>query len=110
MKKSRIYADYLQDMLDAAQYAHQFIVGMTFESFTGDVRTQFAVIRALEIIGEASKNIPQAIKAKHSEVPWREIAGMRDKMVHDYIGVNLRVVWKTVEEDIASLIPLLNSC
>ena len=63
----------------------------------------FAVVRALEIIGEAAKRIPQDVRDKHANVPWREMAGMRDKLTHDYFTVNLEVVWKTTVEDLPSL-------
>ncbi len=83
MKSERSYSDYLQDMLDASIKARNFIKGMSAEEFARDEKTQFAVIRALEIIGEASKKIPQAFKDQNPEIPWRVIAGMRDKMIHD---------------------------
>jgi uncharacterized protein with HEPN domain len=65
------------------------------------------VIRALEIIGEATKQVPQSVKDSYPEVPWRQMAGMRDKLIHDYFGVNLVVVWKTVIEDLPNLEPLI---
>lgn len=107
MKSERVYSDYLQDMLAACLKAIDFITDMSFEKFTTDEKTQFAVIRALEIIGEASKKIPQAFKDQTPEIPWRAIAGMRDKMIHDYMGINQAVVWKTVNEDLPPLIEQL---
>jgi len=73
---------------------------MTRGQFLEDEKTQFAVVRGLEIIGEAAKKIPASIKAKHPQVPWREVAGMRDKLVHDYFGVNAEVAWRTAVEDV----------
>ncbi|HMK93859.1 MAG TPA: HepT-like ribonuclease domain-containing protein [Candidatus Limnocylindrales bacterium] len=61
------------------------------------------MLRAVEIIGEASKNIPAAVKTKYSEIPWKDIAGMRDKVIHVYFGVDLKRVWRTVTEDIPNL-------
>jgi uncharacterized protein with HEPN domain len=107
MKSERIYSVYLQDMLDACLKAIHFISDKSFEEFARDEKTQFAVIRALEIIGEASKKIPQAFKEQTPEIPWRPIAGMRDKVIHDYMGVNQAVVWKTVIEDLPPLIEQL---
>jgi uncharacterized protein with HEPN domain len=68
-----------------------------------DEKTQYAVIRAIEIIGEASKKRPKSLKNKYSTIPWREISGMRDKLIHDYFGVNQKVIWKTVKEDLPVL-------
>ena len=73
----------------------------------GDDKTIFAVVRALEIIGEATKRIPQTVRDQEPSVPWRAMAGMRDKRAHDYIGVNLTVVWKTASEDLPGLKPTI---
>ena len=106
MKKAE-FLDYVDDMLDAISKITTFLSGFDFETFSKDDKTQFAVIRALEIIGEASKKIPDKIKTSYSDIPWREIAGMRDKLIHDYFGVDIDVVWKTALEDIPSVSNLL---
>jgi len=103
MKKERSHQDYLTDMLDAMSKARQFVAGMSFEQFSTDDKTVYAVIRALEIVGEATKKIPPEVRALRPNIPWREIAGMRDKLTHDYFGVNVSVIWKTVGEDLPSL-------
>jgi uncharacterized protein with HEPN domain len=100
VKVPRDYRDYLQDMLGATEKVAAFVQGMTRGQFLEDEKTQFAVVRGLEIIGEAAKKIPDSVKVKHPQVPWREVAGMRDKLVHDYFGVNAEVVWRTAVEDV----------
>ena len=103
MSVKRIYLDYLNDILDSIVKIGKFIENLSFYEFQVDEKTQYAVIRALEIIGEASKKIPIEIKETSSNIPWREISGMRDKLIHDYFGVDTEVVWKTATENILSL-------
>jgi uncharacterized protein with HEPN domain len=67
------------------------------------VKKQYAVLRGLEIIGEATKNLSRELKTKHREIPWREIAGMRDKLIHEYFGVNLELVWVTIKNELPEL-------
>jgi uncharacterized protein with HEPN domain len=83
--------------------ALSFVKGMDYDRFAKDRKTVYAVIRALEIIGEASKNLPSPIKARYSQIPWKDMAGMRDKVIHAYFGVDLKRVWNTVNVDIPSL-------
>jgi uncharacterized protein with HEPN domain len=103
MKSGRTYIDYLEDIKEAIDKGLKFIEEMNFESFKEDEKTQYAVICAIEVIGEASKKIPDEIKSNYSFVPWREIGRMRDKLIHDYFGVNEEVVWKTANEDLPEL-------
>ncbi|MBC8526646.1 MAG: DUF86 domain-containing protein [Candidatus Cloacimonetes bacterium] len=102
-EKDRIIIDYLNDILESIINIKSFINDMDFPAFQEDKKSQYAVIRALEIIGEASKKIPKKVKENYSLIPWRFIAGMRDKLIHDYFGVDVQVVWITITEDILSL-------
>ncbi|MBW8877823.1 MAG: DUF86 domain-containing protein [Acidobacteria bacterium] len=95
----RTYLDFLQDILYCLQKAQSFIAGMTFEEFSTDEKTHFAVVRAFEIVGEAVKRLPPGLKNQYPALPWREMAGMRDKLIHDYFGVNLQVVWETALDE-----------
>ena len=103
MRDERLYKDYLEDIIEAIDKTSEFINGITYDRFCQDDRTLFAVIRALEIIGEATKRIPDSVRLEHSEIPWREMAGMRDKLIHDYTGVDRELVWKTATDDLPEL-------
>jgi len=97
--------DYIEDVIEAMNDAMSFVEGMEYDDFLKDRKTVYAVIRAIEIIGEAVKKIPELVKNRYPQIPWREMAGMRDKLIHEYFGVNLRAVWDTVKQDIPSLKP-----
>jgi len=104
----REYSDYLQDMLDNAERALNFVQGMEYDEFFEDEKTNYAVMRALEVIGEASAKIPEDVRKANPRIPWREISAMRNKLMHEYFGANLEVVWKTVQEDLPVIIPVLH--
>lgn len=77
--------------------------GVTKEEFFENKEKQYAVLRALEIIGEATKNLSRELKAKNRGIQWRDIAGMRDKLIHGYFGVNLDLVWETIKKNLPDL-------
>lgn len=97
IKRKRIYKDYLNDIKTSIAEIREFTGGMSFKEFFSDRKTSHAVTRCFEIIGEAVKNTPDELKARYPGIPWREMAGMRDKMIHEYFGVNLKIVWQTIE-------------
>ena len=103
MKEPLVVRDYLRDILEAMDKAAQFVGDFDLDSFRQDEKCSYAVIRCLEIVGEAAKKIPLAVRKKHNDIPWKHLAGMRDKLIHDYAGVDLEVVLKTVREDIPSI-------
>ena len=106
---TREYKDYLSDIIDAIEKSESFVKGMSFERFEKDAKTSFAVIRAFEIIGEAVKKIPSQVRAQNKNIPWKEMSGMCDKLIHEYFGIKPRVVWKTIKEDLPIIKPLLKS-
>lgn len=105
MRAKRDVVDYLQDILDAMDKVEQFVSGMDLETFSGDVKTHFAVFRALEIVGEATKYVPPAVRRRHPAIPWKRMAGMRDRLIHGYFGVDFEIVWETAMRLVPELRP-----
>jgi uncharacterized protein with HEPN domain len=95
--------DYIQDILEAITRISKYCKNLSYEDFLDDTRTQDAVVRNLEIIGEAVKNLHETLKKEHSDIPWKSIAGIRDRLIHDYFGVNWDIVWDVIENDIPDL-------
>ncbi|MEO0275302.1 MAG: DUF86 domain-containing protein [candidate division WOR-3 bacterium] len=95
--------DYLQDILVECNYLIKESKKIDYSSFIENENLKRAFVRSLEIIGEASKKIPKTIQNTYSEINWREVKGMRDKLIHEYFGIDYKVVWKTIKEDIPNL-------
>ncbi len=105
MKKD--YRIYLKDILEAIEKIEEFIQDLNYKNFCQDDKTSSAVIRKLEIIGEASKNIPPKIRDKFAEIPWKEMAGMRDRLIHFYMGVDYELIWDAIKVKIPSIKKIL---
>ena len=104
MKDGREFVDYLRDILEHAEAAIDFVADTADATeLENDRRTFWAVIRALEVIGEAARHIPAEFRQAHPEIAWRGMTGMRDKVIHDYFGVDSAVVWRTVREELPPL-------
>jgi uncharacterized protein with HEPN domain len=101
MKRSLL--DFLQDILDATAEIEGFIAEIDFDAFDANREKTLAVVKLLEVIGEAVKQIPQERRSLYSEIPWRSIAGMKDVFVHEYWGIDTAVVWSTVQESLPVL-------
>lgn len=104
MRNHRLY---VKDIFQAMESIEKFVEGMEFEDFKRDDKTSSAVIRKFEIIGEATKNLPDTIKEKYTIVPWKEMAGMRDKLIHFYFGIKHDLVWRTIKDVIPQVKPLM---
>jgi uncharacterized protein with HEPN domain len=94
----------ISDILECIAKIRRFTKGFTFADFQGDEKTIDSVLRNLEIIGEASRHVPVDIRTDHPEIPWAEMLTMRNIVIHEYHGVNLRIIWQTVKEDLPPLV------
>jgi uncharacterized protein with HEPN domain len=108
-RERRSAEEYLTDMRDAIRAAREFSRGVTFEEFRNNREKQFAIIHALEIVGEAAKQVPASVRADYPDIPWRDIAGMRDRLIHGYFSVNLERLWNTILDDLPHLEERLNN-
>jgi uncharacterized protein with HEPN domain len=94
---------YIEQIIDCISKIKKYASGLTFTEFKADELIQDAIIRNIEILGEASKRVSLHTKQNYADIPWKEISGMRDKLMHDYLGVDIKVVWKTIKVDIPLL-------
>lgn len=102
-KAGRDIRDYLNDILEMIENIRKFVGNMSYADLEDDNKTLYAVIRCLEVLGEAVKKIPPAVREKYPKIAWQEVAGMRDKLIHEYFGVDTEMIWDTVQEDILPL-------
>ena len=93
----------LSEILEAIHLLQRYTAGLPYDAFAADVEKQDAVVRRLEIIGEAVKGLPEDLRAKYPDVPWRDIAGARDIMIHEYFRVDLELAWEMVQDDLPAL-------
>ncbi len=103
MKRS--YWLFAKDIYNSILQIEKFTEGMSYAQFVKDDKTASAVVRKLEIIGEATKNIPYEIRQKYKSLPWSDMAKMRDKVAHFYFGIDYEIVWKTVKESLPLIKP-----
>lgn len=101
----RGYKLFIEDIYECIEKIEKFIGDMEYENFLTDDKTNSAVIMKLEIIGEATKNIPKEIRQKYKEVSWKEMAGMRDKIIHFYFGVDYELVWEVIKKRLPEIKP-----
>lgn len=94
---------YVSHVLEAIEKIEKFVAGAEFKDFSGSELIQSGVMRELSIIGEAAKQLSEDFKTTHGDIHWKEIAGMRDKLIHDYFEIDLEAVWKTVKNDVPFL-------
>lgn len=100
---NRQTSELLLDIKEAAKRIGGYIRGMSYPEFLDDQKTQDAVVRNIEIIGEAVKKLPETFRAQHTGIPWKEIAGTRDKLIHDYFGVNFDILWNISKNEIPGI-------
>ena len=103
MSDERTILDYLEDISNAILDIRSFVHDMSADAFMADKKTVNAVVRSLEVIGEATGKIPKDIRMRYPDVPWDEIIGMRNRLIHEDFGVDLDIVWQTIQDDLAAL-------
>jgi uncharacterized protein with HEPN domain len=102
---SNEFLDYVEDIADAMEKAETVLKDVTYDEFESDFRINFTVVRALEIVGEATKRLPMTLRDQYPNIPWKQMAGMRDRIIHGYDTVDLEIVWDVVKQDIPHIKP-----
>ena len=100
---SRDYKVYLEDTLEAVQKIQKYTEGFSIDTFSRDSKTLDAVVRNLEIIGEAAKRIPDEIRSKYPGIEWKKITGLRDILIHEYFGINIEIIWDILQKKLPAL-------
>lgn len=103
----RDYKLFIKDILVCIDKIEKFVGEMSFDEFINDEKTKSAVVREIEVMGEAAKNIPESIKERYKDIPWSQIAKTRDKIIHFYFGVDYEIVWKVIKERLSEIKPLI---
>ncbi|OHB99451.1 MAG: hypothetical protein A3G70_04175 [Planctomycetes bacterium RIFCSPLOWO2_12_FULL_39_13] len=103
----RDYRLFIEDIMDCIEKIEQFVGDLSFDEFVKDDKTSSAVVRKLEIIGEATKNIPMYIREKYEGLPWNDMAKMRDKIIHAYFGINYKIIWNVIKERLPEIKPTI---
>ncbi len=105
MSEKRLFIDFLIDILNELEKINEFVGAMTYDEFLQDEKTIYAVVRSFEIMGEATKNIPDEIKDGNNQIPWSKISGMRNKLIHEYFGVDYETLWNTIKNRLPEIKP-----
>ena len=105
----RTDVDLIEDIMLSIERICSYTHGMEYSEFTRDYKTQDAVIRNIEIMGEATKSLSEEVRELNQEIPWKSIAGTRDKLIHDYFGVNIDIVWNIASSEMPKLFPVISA-
>jgi len=105
--KKRSYRMFIEDILEAMDKIGRYIKGLSYETFAGNEMVVDAVLRNLEVIGEAARNIPEDIREKYSDIPWRRMIGLRNIAIHEYFGVDLGIIWEIITRNLPETRPMI---